>query len=116
MKEYGLYDRLNPSVKLVEPLGFLDFIKLMNHAKMILTDSGGIQKEAYILKVPCITLRENSEWVETIEDGWNILVGANKEKIFEAVHCFRPSLKMHKNRFGNGDAAEKIASIIGGIR
>ena len=116
LKEYGLYESLSSSVKLVEPLGFLDFIKLMAHSKMILTDSGGIQKEAYILKVPCITLRENSEWVETIEDGWNVLVGTDKEKIFQAVNSFHPSLKLHKDRFGNGDAAEKIAAIIGGIQ
>lgn len=115
LKEYGLYEKLASSVKLVEPLGFLDFIKLMNHAKMILTDSGGIQKEAYILKIPCITLRDNSEWGETIEDGWNILVGANKERIFQAVNNFHPSLKLHKDRFGSGNAAEKIAAIIGGI-
>lgn len=112
LKEYGVYDKLKSSVKLVKPLGFLDFIKLMNHAKMILTDSGGIQKEAYILKVPCITLRENTEWVETIEDGWNVLVGSNKDKIIEMVNDFHPSLKTYKNRFGNGNASEKIASII----
>ncbi|AGB49921.1 UDP-N-acetylglucosamine 2-epimerase [Methanomethylovorans hollandica DSM 15978] len=116
LKEYGLYESLSSSVKLVEPLGFLDFIKLMAHSKMILTDSGGIQKEAYILKIPCITLRENSEWVETIEDGWNVLVGTDKEKIFQAVNSFHPSLKLHKDRFGNGDAAEKIAAIIGGLQ
>ena len=116
LKEYGLYEKLSSSVKLVEPLGFLDFIKLMAHSKIILTDSGGIQKEAYILKVPCITLRENSEWVETIEDGWNVLVGTDKENIFQAVNSFHPSLKLHKDRFGNGDAAEKIAAIIGGIQ
>ncbi|WP_229387277.1 UDP-N-acetylglucosamine 2-epimerase (non-hydrolyzing) [Methanosarcina sp. DH2] len=72
LKNYGLYDRLNSSVTLIEPLGFFDFIKLMSHAKVILTDSGGVQKEAYVLQVPCITLRENTEWIETIEDGWNI--------------------------------------------
>jgi len=116
LKEYGLYESLSSSVKLVEPLGFLDFIKLMAHSKMILTDSGGIQKEAYILKIPCITLRENSEWVETIEDGWNVLVGTDKENIFQAVNSFHPSLKLHKDRFGNGDAAEKIAAIIGGLQ
>ncbi len=115
LKEYGLYERLNSAVKLVEPLGFLDFIKLMDHSKLILTDSGGIQKEAYILKIPCITLRENSEWGETIQDGWNVLVGTDKAKIFQAVSSFRPSSKLHRNRFGNGDAAEKIASIIGGL-
>ncbi len=112
LKEYGMYDKLKSSVELVKPLGFLDFIKLMNHAKMILTDSGGIQKEAYILKIPCITLRENTEWGETVEDGWNVLVGANKDKILEMVNGFHPSLKTHEDRFGNGNASEKIVSII----
>ena len=104
--------RLSSSVTLIEPLGFLDFIKLMNHAKMILTDSGGVQKEAYILKVPCITLRENTEWIETIEDGWNILAGSNKGKILEAVTEFRPSIKKYLNRFGDGSASNKIVSKI----
>ncbi|MGF3555215.1 MAG: UDP-N-acetylglucosamine 2-epimerase [Thermoplasmatota archaeon] len=56
-----------------------------------MTDSGGIQKEAYFLKIPCITLRENTEWVETINDGWNVLVGANKEKIIYAALNFEPA-------------------------
>lgn len=112
LKEYGMYEKLKSSVELVKPLGFLDFIKLMNHAKMMLTDSGGIQKEAYILKIPCITLRENTEWVETVEDGWNVLVGANKDKIIEMANGFHPSLKTHEDRFGNGNASEKIVSII----
>lgn len=112
LKEYGMYDKLKSSVELVKPLGFLDFIKLMNHAKMILTDSGGIQKEAYILKIPCITLRENTEWGETVEDGWNVLVGANRDKIIEMVNGFNPSLKTHEDRFGNGNASAKIVSVI----
>ncbi|MDD2339472.1 MAG: UDP-N-acetylglucosamine 2-epimerase (non-hydrolyzing) [Methanosarcina sp.] len=116
LKKYGLYDRLKCSVILTQPLGFLEFIKLMNHAKMILTDSGGVQKEAYVLKVPCITLRENTEWVETVEDGWNVLVGTNKEKIIDMVNHFTPSLNAHSSRFGNGDASRRIAEIIGANR
>jgi UDP-N-acetylglucosamine 2-epimerase (non-hydrolysing) len=116
LKKYGLYDKLKSSVKLIEPLGFLDFIKLMSHAKMILTDSGGIQKEAYILKVPCITLRENTEWVETIEDGWNVLVGSNKDKIVETVNEFKPSFEIYRNIFGSGDASKNIVSVINNIR
>ena len=108
LKEYGLYAKLKASVKLIKPLGYLDFLKLMTHAKKIITDSGGIQKEAYILKVPCITLRDNTEWVETIGDGWNVLVGANKEKIVKMVKEFEPLLKTHKDRFGSGDASGKI--------
>lgn len=112
LKNYGLYDSLNSSVILTEPLGFLDFIKLMNHAKMILTDSGGVQKEAYILQVPCVTLRDNTEWVETIEDGWNVLVGCNKNNIVKAVKEFNSLENAHRNRYGNGSASTEIASII----
>lgn len=112
LKNYGLYDSLNSSVILTEPLGFFDFIKLMNHAKMILTDSGGVQKEAYILQVPCVTLRNNTEWVETIEDGWNILVGSNTDKIFKAVKEFKPSSICHRNVYGQGSAGQEIASTI----
>ena len=108
LKAYGLYDKLKASIKLTKPLGYLDFLKLMNHAKKIITDSGGIQKEAYILKVPCITLRENTEWVETVEEGWNVLVGADKEKIVKMVKEFEPSLKTHKTRFGNENASREI--------
>lgn len=108
LKKYGLYDKLKASVKLIKPLGYLDFLKLINHAKKIITDSGGIQKEAYILKVPCITLRENTEWVETVEDGWNVLVGVDKEKIVRMITEFEPLFKTHKDRFGSGDASRKI--------
>ncbi|MDR7665079.1 UDP-N-acetylglucosamine 2-epimerase (non-hydrolyzing) [Methanosarcina sp. Z-7115] len=112
LKTYGLYDKLKSSVILTKPMGFFEFIKLMDHARMILTDSGGIQKEAYVLKVPCITLRENTEWVETIEDGWNVLVGTDKNKIIEMIYRFNPSLNTHSNRFGNGSAGAKIVSVL----
>lgn len=116
LKNYGLYDRLKSSVILTQPLGFLEFIKLTNHAKMMLTDSGGVQKETYVLKVPCITLRENTEWVETVYDGWNVLVGTDKEKIVRMVKELRPLLENHRNRFGNGDASKNIVSIINGLK
>ena len=111
LKEYGLYEKLQNHVKLINPLGYLDFLKLMSHAKKILTDSGGVQKEAYILKVPCITLRDNTEWVETVEDGWNVCVGVDKKKIIEMVQEFEPRGEK-KDVFGKGDASKKIGELI----
>jgi len=72
-------------VKLIEPLGYLNMAQLEKHARIILTDSGGIQKEACWLGVPCITLRDETEWVETVQSGWNILAGSEKKAILDAV-------------------------------
>jgi len=84
----------------------------MSYAKKIITDSGGIQKEAYILKIPCITLRENTEWIETVEDGWNMLVSVGKENIIRVIHQFQPSLCKHRERFGNGMAAMRVRGCL----
>ena len=113
LKQYGFYEWLKEMehVELIKPLGYFDFLKLLCHAKKILTDSGGVQKEAYILKVPCITLRETTEWVETAEDGWNVLVGANKENILKMANGFEPKGKQ-RNVFGDGSASEKIVDVI----
>lgn len=112
LKGYGLYDRLGEKVKLTEPLGYIEFLKLLNHARKVLTDSGGIQKEAYILKVPCITLRDNTEWVETLEGGWNVLAGTDKKNILQSVSNSNP-LEDQPGIFGEG-AAKMIAEIICG--
>ena len=115
LKQYGLYEQLREQVKLIPPLGYFEFLKLLNHADKIITDSGGIQKEAYILKIPCITLRENTEWVETIEDGWNILVGSNTRKIVEAATVFHPSRKTYHEQYGKGNATSEICNILSTI-
>ena len=113
LADYGLLDKLegNPHLKITTPVGYFDFLLLEYHAKKILTDSGGVQKEAYFFKVPCITLRENTEWVETVEDGWNILVSVNKELILQAVAGFNPS-EPQRDVFGDGRASEKIGEKI----
>lgn len=72
-------------LRLLEPAGYLDMARLEADAAVILTDSGGIQKEAYWLRVPCVTLREETEWVETVQQGWNVLAGADSERIVEAA-------------------------------
>lgn len=108
---YGLLTKMPENVRLIEPLGYLDMIRLMAHAEKILTDSGGVQKEAYMLGVPCITLRENTEWVETVEAGWNVLVGAGREKIVDAIRHFSPGSRQ-KEIFGNGNASVLIGKIL----
>jgi len=107
LKSCNLYKKLASHVLIIKPLGYLDFIQLCAHSRMILTDSGGIQKEAYILKVPCVTMRENTEWVETVDDGWNILVGSETKKIREAIKTFQPA-SSQRDVFGKGNASEAI--------
>jgi len=104
-------------IRMIEPVSYLDMLKLEKHAKKILTDSGGVQKEAYCFRVPCITLRENTEWVETVRDGWNVLAGTDREKIMEAAGVPESvfSGKQHGNLYGNGHASEKIAEILKGL-
>ena len=84
---------------------------LEKNARKIITDSGGIQKEAYIFGVPCITLREDTEWWETVEAGWNCLAGADPEKLLTAVNSPKPGGD-RPDLFGDGKAAEKIVSLI----
>jgi UDP-GlcNAc3NAcA epimerase len=110
LKTYGLSDRLKKTVMLIEPQGYFEFIKLLNHAKAVLTDSGGIQKEAYILRVPCITLRQNTEWIETVEDGWNVLVGVDTEKTIDLARNIKPG-NQYSDVFGKG-ASERISNIL----
>ena len=113
LKKYGLNKKLERSenVKVIKPVGYLDFLKLMANARKILTDSGGIQKESYILAVPCITLRENTEWLETINEGWNVLVGTDNTKLIDAIQNFKPTKRI-KKLFGDGNASLKIREIL----
>ncbi len=102
---------LAENIKLVEPVGYLDMLWLEKNARMILTDSGGVQKEAYWFGTPCVTLREETEWVETVEAGWNVVVGVKRERILNAVRSFAaPSAR--PNLFGDGDASQKIVHLL----
>lgn len=111
IRKYELSKKLPENLIICDPLGYLDMITVMSSAAKILTDSGGIQKEAYLLSVPCITLRENTEWVETVNAGWNVLVGADRKKMIEMISTFIPP-KEYPNLFGRG-GSERIVEIIG---
>lgn len=106
--------RVPSNILMIPSVGYLDFITLESNARLIITDSGGVQKEAYFLKVPCITIFPSTSWVETVDDGWNKLADANYESILNAYHTGF-DFNNHQNHYGDGKAAEKIVSIINNI-
>lgn len=103
--------KLGDNIIHIDPVGYLDFLKLESESLAIITDSGGIQKEAYLLKTPCITVRNETEWIETVENGWNVLVGAHTNLIVKMAHNFRPETEQ-RDLFGNGTASKKIVQIL----
>jgi UDP-GlcNAc3NAcA epimerase len=109
-------DQLNktyPNIIQIPPVGYLDMLKLLKHAKALLTDSGGLQKEALFLKTPCITLREETEWLETLVDNANQLTGPLPHKILQALaHLPHPSIFTANTTFGDGTSAEQTAKIL----
>jgi len=100
-------------VQLTEPLGYAEFAALVCHARAVLTDSGGVQKEAYLAGVPCVTLRANTEWVETVDAGWNTLVDLDAEAAVTALSRTPPSER--PQLYGDGHAAERCVEAIGGL-
>jgi UDP-GlcNAc3NAcA epimerase len=103
----------SPSLEIIEPVGYLDMLMLEKHARLILTDSGGVQKEAYLFGIPCLTLREETEWVETVDAGWNYLVGADRASIVHAAREFRP-VGSPPPLFGDGQASKRIVTLLTG--
>lgn len=99
-------------IVVTQPLGYLDFLQLESNAKLILTDSGGLQEESCILGVPCATLRDNTERPETVEVGANVLTGTDPKRIFQSVQSIWDRKCMWNNPFGNGKSAERIVKII----
>jgi len=109
LEQFGLVVPAN--ITLIEPLGYLDMLMMEKNAECILTDSGGIQKEAYLLGTRCITLREETEWVETVTAGWNCLTGADSSKIAARFYDFKPE-GSRPDIYGDGHAADKIIEIL----
>ncbi len=113
LESFALMERLAaaPRVKLVPPLGYLDFLTLTRNARAVVTDSGGVQKEAYLLGTPCVTLRGNTEWVETVESGWNVLVGLDADAAVTAVQTPPPDGE-RPELYGGGHAGERICEVL----
>ena len=102
----------NSQLRLVEPVGYLDMLVLLANARVVLTDSGGMQKEAFFLPVPCITLREGTEWVEPVQAVANRLEGPDKSAILEALSGFQAPPADPASISGDGHAAERIVSLL----
>jgi UDP-N-acetylglucosamine 2-epimerase len=109
----GLIDRLEraPLVELTRPLGYLDFLTLARNARAVLTDSGGVQKEAYLLGTPCVTLRDTTEWIETLGTGWNVLVDLDAAAALRALERPPPAGE-RPELYGGGRAGERIRDVL----
>ncbi len=103
--------QLNKNILAIDPVGYFDMVLLEMNARLIATDSGGVQREAYFHGIPCLTLRDETEWVETVNVGWNIIVGANFDKIIDSWFSFEPP-QQRPAIFGNGHAGSDIAAMI----
>ena len=111
MEEFSL--KVSDNIKILEPAGYLDMLQLMQSAKSVLTDSGGVQKEAYYLRVPCVTLRKETEWTETVDAGWNTVANSDKEIILSVTErSDEIRLLPHPDLYGSGNTASEIVKIL----
>jgi len=108
--EQGNYDVGNLTI--IDPIGYLNMIWLIDHCSLVMTDSGGLQKEAFFFAKPCITLREETEWIELVDNGFNVLVGADKDKIIDAYSNQNAALNYDLNLYGAGKASRAILEKI----
>lgn len=99
------------NVAVINPVGYVDLVRLLQGARLVLTDSGGLQKEAYWMSVPCVTFREETEWVEIIGTGWNVLAGADTLRIVNAVASLAPP-SAHPDLYSDGHATDRIAAVL----
>jgi UDP-GlcNAc3NAcA epimerase len=112
LDKLGLKKSLNEKLKLLDPVGYLDMLALEQHAQLIITDSGGVQKEAYFNQVPCITLRNETEWVELVASGWNVLCPPDRPFSLCKLLSHTQPMSQEVALYGNGTAAQQIVQIL----
>ncbi|UVT16841.1 MAG: UDP-N-acetylglucosamine 2-epimerase (non-hydrolyzing) [Nitrospira sp.] len=110
LNEYAV--QAGNNVRCLDPLGYLDMVRLQEHAACVLTDSGGVQKEAYYLRIPCVTFRTETEWIETVTAGWNIVCGSDTATIVNAVEKMERCQAPHRSLYGDGRATERIVEVL----
>jgi UDP-GlcNAc3NAcA epimerase len=110
LEEFGI--PIGSNIRVVEPVGYIDMLQLLQSSAAALTDSGGLQKEAYYVGIPCITLRPETEWTETVEAGWNCLAGHGKAQIVKAVDAAKNPPRHRPELYGDGKAAMRIAGLL----
>ena len=109
IKEHALQTHF----RMIDPVGYLEMVYLLEKCKFVMTDSGGLQKEAFFFKKPCLTLRDETEWVELVENGFNELVGADKEKIIDRAKSVKEkNIDFSMNLYGQGHASEMIVNAL----
>jgi UDP-GlcNAc3NAcA epimerase len=111
IEEFGLAGAM-VGITTIPAVGYVDMVRLEASAQLILTDSGGVQKEAFFFGVPCVTMRDETEWTETVDAGWNILAGASKDEILSAADQHTLKDRQSVNPYGSGCAAEEIAGVL----
>jgi len=114
IKELGLNNQQSETrnLQFIDPVGYLDMLVLEQNARLILTDSGGMQKEAYFFGIPCVTLRPETEWIETVEAGWNVVVGSDNSVIVEKTRTMQSPAQSERRMFGDGHAGKLIVQTL----
>jgi len=111
LEKHSIYPSSN--IHIIDPVSYLDMCQLLEHAQLVLTDSGGLQKEAFFARVPCVTLRDETEWIETVDQGWNVITGADPTRILRAVEMFGSAPPTQTCvPYGSGEAASQIVSLL----